>query len=302
MKAKIKSTLNHYLALILLFISIVFYGVYTGVQKQGLKEIENPFEFAAYTMIFSSLFLLPTAINQIRIKPKLLKNQKLWFILIFLSIATQFVALSLKLFGLKETTATTTGFISSFSSVFLVIYAVVLTREKLPKGFVWVISVMILGLILFRVNDNFEFQFGVGELLILAFINVTSISNALVKNFTKQFSPYLLSFGRMFFAIPFLVAAALLNDVELSLPKLFNFWPILAGFLFAVRNLTLFLAIERTRLQNVAIINILAPVITFSYSFVFLDETLGWIQTLGASIILLGAYLVVKVKQKEKKS
>lgn len=285
-----------YLAYLLLVISIILYGFYTGVQKQALELIQSPFEFAFYTMIFSSIFLFPGAAKKY-VNEKVKINKKFLIALVLMSIATQFVALSTKLFALQYTTATSVGFVSIFSSVFLTIYAVIITKEKLPKFFVPILILMSLGLVLFRFDLDLGINFGIGEFLALAFINITSIVNAFTKNFTKKYPPAILSFARMFFAIPFLgIAAHLTNGIHLDL--MFSIWPILAGLLFAGRNLTLYSAFKLTKLSNVAVINLFGPLVTFAYAYVFLEEELSVIQMLGAGVILLGAWLVYLVKKK----
>ncbi|MCA9385967.1 DMT family transporter [Candidatus Dojkabacteria bacterium] len=285
-----------YTAAFLMCISIAFYGVYTGIQKQGLAIIQNPFEFAGYTMIYSSLFLFVPALSSIKKEP-IVVTKKFLAILVTLSLTTQFIALSLKLFALTFTTATSVGIVSSFASVILAIYAVIITKESLSKGFWGILTLMCVGLLLFNTefSNGVSFTFGTGELLVFLFINITSISNAFVKNFTKHYPPALLSFGRMFFAIPALLLTAYVTH-GLHLEYLFNPFAIGAGFLFAFRNLFYYMAIKLTKLSNIAIINIFTPVVTFIYAYIFIDERISFVQTIGFAFITMGAFLHVRDK------
>ncbi|MBT4124728.1 MAG: DMT family transporter [Candidatus Pacebacteria bacterium] len=295
--------IKKYLAYLLLLTSVFAHGLYTGIQKQGLQEVSTPIGFAFYSMVYCSVFLLPFAVSDFR-KTKDKKdifNKKTLISLFSISILSQFIALSLKLYALKLTTATNVGFIASFSAVTLVLYSVVLLKEKLPKRFFLVLTTMFLGFLLFRYEGNgLNMSFGLGETLVLIFIFVTSFSNSLAKiTMNNKTSPFITSFARPFFATFFLGLTTYLMG-DFSVNNLFSFWPILAGFMFAARIVTLYSGLNLTRLSNVAIFNTLAPLITFSYSFIFLKETLNPIQMMGAFIMLSGAYGMAWIKKNKK--
>jgi drug/metabolite transporter (DMT)-like permease len=294
--------MKKYLAYILILISVFVYGTYTGIQKQGLQIINNPIAFAFYTMIYCSLFLMPFALYSFfKLKNKKdILNKSTVFSLFSISFLSQFLAISLKLYALNMTSATSVAFIASFSSVTLSIYSVLLLKEKLPKKFFAVLLFMCFGLALFRYKgQGFEFGFGLGELLALVFISLTSLSNSLAKlTMNKHTPPFITSFGRMIFAVPLLGFVVLLNG-SFKINHLFSVWPVLAGIIFATRVITLYSGVNLTKLSNVAVFNIFAPIVTFAYAFLMLGEKLNYIQLVGGTIIIIGAYLMILIKKKE---
>lgn len=289
-----------YAAAILMVLSIIFYGLFTGVQKDGLRYVDNPFEFACYTMLFSSILLFPFIIKPLRKNPKQLFNRRNMSNLILLALAVQVLAASLKLFALKETTATSVGFVASFSSVFLTIYAVIINKEKLPKGFILALLIMVFGLVLFKTNANLTVVFGIGEILTLIFINITSSANAVSKKLVNFSSPFVLSFGRLFFAIVPLAVLTYLTGDSLDLSSMFSKYTVLAGLLFGMRVMLLYMAISITKVHNIAVFNVLGPLVTYLYAFTFLGERLESIQFIGALIIILGGFIIYKIKLIEK--
>lgn len=280
--------------------SVFAYGIYTGIQKQGLEVIGNPISFAFYTTCYCLLFLFPLALfrfNKIEDKQGILAKSNLisFFSVAFLS---QFAATIIKLKALSLVNATTVGFMTSFSSVILSLFSVVLLREKLPRKFFSVLLFMSLGLALFKYEGSgFSFMFGLGELLTLVFISLSALSSSVVKLTTnRKISPVFISFGRMLFALPLLGLATYLGEGFKS-GYLFSIWPLMAGLLYSVRITTLYGGMSLIKLSSVAIFNVFAPIITFAYGFVVFGERLNLVQMLGAVIILGGAYFMVLIRR-----
>ncbi len=294
-----------YFAYLLIIISVIAYGSYTGIQKDGLQIVSQPIAFAFYTMVYCSLFLLPFAVYEIATTKhkKHIFSKKTLLPLLLISFLQQFLALLMKLFALTLTTATSVGFITSFSSVTLSIYAVVLLKEKLPKSFFAVLGVMCLGLALFKQKSgSIGLNIGWGEIIMFVFITLTSLSNTIAKmTMSKQVPPFITSFGRAFFATPLLGLLTIATG-NFQINHLFSFWPAVAGIVFGFRIVTLYSAVNMTKLSNVAVFNTFVPLITFSYAFLFLGESLNSIQTIGALIILVGAFLMIEIKKNKKKS
>lgn len=291
-----------YFAFPLIFVSVLVYGAYTGIQKQGLEVVINPTSFAFYTMVYCSLFIFPFAAYELikgSAKLKYLGKMNILLPLVSISLISQFFALQLKLYALTFTTAGSVGLLASFSSVTLSIYSVLLLKEKLSKNFFLVLIMMCFGLALFKFTPGAGFSFGLGELLVLVFICLVSLSNSIAKlSMNKKVPPYITSFCRAFFATPLLGFIVVLTG-NFSIDHLFSFWPIFAGFIFAVRIVTLYSGMNLTRLSNVAVFNVFVPLVTFAYAYLFLGEKLHVIQIIGALIVLVGTYELYLQKKKQ---
>ncbi len=286
------------LAFVLILLSTIAYGSYTGIQKQGLGVISSPVEFAFYSMVYCSLFISPFAIRAFIKDRKKHSIKKMWPILTIVPFF-QFITLGMKLLALTFTTATSVGFITSFSSVTLTLYAVWFLKEKLPKYFFLVLFLMCIGLALFKQKTGaFGLNFGIGELIMFVFIFFTSLSNTVAKMMmNKDISPFVAAFSRIFFSIPFFAVATLVTH-NFSMHRMLSIWPMLAGGFFSVRLMTLYSAASLTKMSNLAIVNLIVPIMTFAYAFMFLGERLNFIQMLGAGIIVLGGYLMAVIKGK----
>lgn len=291
-----------YLAYVLIIFSVLVYGIYTGVQKQGLRVVSNPISFAFYTTCYCLLFLFPLAlVSFFKTKQrKQIFNKSNLTAFCSVAFLSQFAATIIKLKALSLVNATTVGFMTSFSPLILSIFAVIFLKEKLNKNFFIAMLLMSVGLTLFKYEGGrFNFTLGWGEILTLIFISLSALSSTIVKISTnKHVSPFIISFGRMLFAIPMLGLAVYFGE-GFNFNHLFSFWPFMAGLLFSARISSLYGGVSLIKLSNVAIFNVFAPLITFAYSFIVFGEKLNLIQMLGASIILAGAYLMASIKQKK---
>ena len=297
---KIFSKYKKHLAYFLILISVSVYGIYTGVQKQALQIIENPIAFAFYTMVYCSIFLFPFALTSYlkTDKKKEIFTKSNLLALFAISFISQFIAINLKLYALTLSSATSVALIASFSSVILSIYSVILLKEKLPKNFFTILLLMCFGLALFKSKgQGIAISFGWGELLTLIFISLTSLSNSIAKlTMNKKIPPFIASFGRMIFATPLLGLVVYFSG-NFNSQDLFSIWPLLAGLIFSTRVITLYSGVSLTKLSNVAVFNIVGPVITFLYAFLFLGEQLSIPQLIGGLIILFGTYLMIMLKK-----
>ena len=296
-------TMKKYFAYILILVGVVAYGIYTGIQKQGVQFITDPIAFAFYMMVYCSLFILPFAVYSfIKLKDKrIVLNKPIISYLILISLLTSFLGLIMKLHALTLTSATSIAFITSFSSIALSIFSVLILKEKLPKKFFVILLFMCFGLALFRYKgQGFEFTFGLGEMLALIFTSLASLANSIAKLvMNKKIPPFITSFGRMIFAVPVLGIIVWLNG-SFDKNQLFSIWPILTGFLFAARSITFYSGVNLIKLSNVAVFSVFAPLVTFTYAFIVLGEKLNYIQLIGGFIILTGAYLIALIKRNKR--
>ncbi len=292
---------DSYFAYFLLFISYAIFGIYHPVQKQGLDSGYTPIEFAAASMFFASILLMPFAFREYK-KHKLKINKKVIYEFLLLGFLATVLAPLLKLYGLFLTSANNVALITATSGIFITIIAYLLFKEKMPNYFPPVIIFMSWGIFLFKTPsfNNFS-SFGIGDLCVFSFVIVISLSTNLAKKYMIKFPSILISSARLLFGLPLLFLLYFLF-FEFNITRLFSFWPILAGFLFVLRVSTYYHALKIINIKEVALFAIVSPIITFAYSFLLFGETLNLIQIVGVLIVFLGIYIHVVMKSKTKKN
>lgn len=293
---------NTYFAYALLLFSSALFGIYHPVQKQGLDSGYNPVEFAFASMFFCALFLIPFAFRDI-VKHNIRFQKKDVCEFLLLGFLATALGLLLKLYGLSLTSANNVALITATSGVFLSILAYLVLKESLPKYFFLILLFMSFGLFLFK-TGSFELNsFGMGDFLTMSYVIVLALATTLAKKYMLVFPSTIISSMRIIFGLPFLFVFYILF-FEFNPLIFFSFWAVLAGFIFAVRVLSYYHAISLINLSDVAVFVIIAPIVTFAYSFFFFGESLNVVQIVGVIIVFVGIYvhLRMKAKLREKKS
>jgi drug/metabolite transporter (DMT)-like permease len=207
----------------------------------------------------------------------------------------------LKLWGLMYTTATNAGFIMSLSSLAAVFFAFFLLREKASKGFYIVALVMIFGVYLVATGGE-KILPQKGDLIILGVAFLIGFMQIYGKKVLKKLSVIETAFGRSVFGMIFLgfMIPVFAPAGFSTIPNVWVLLLVLAnGFTFSGSILFFYKALQQEGASNAGMFAMLIPVLTAILGFFLLGERLSAIQLIGGGIIVVGSFLISRIKVKQ---
>jgi len=201
-----------------------------------------------------------------------------------------FVGIWLQGLGMERTSASNAGFITSLN--ILIVYAVELLyyRRKYGHEFALAVILSIVGMYLMA-GGSYESR--IGDLLVLAGAFFWAFHVLAADSFSKRFSILDLVFVQ--YAITAALGLALSSQSILSLNWL-EFLAILLYLATVCSILVGFLQLEgqsRTTASRAALVYSLEPVFAAAFSYLMLGESLGFVQLVGAALIV--ASLIVSL-------
>lgn len=147
------------LDILLVVVTMIWGSTFLIVQKT--VQLSGPFTFLALCFGVGSLTLAITFRKRLRH----LTRKELFagmFIGLFL-----FAGYALQTTGLQFTTSSKAGFITGLYVPLVPVFSWLILRQKPTRGAVIGIGLSVIGLILLSINNQFNFEFGLGEALIL---------------------------------------------------------------------------------------------------------------------------------------
>jgi len=287
---------------VLAVLTAIISGFAIFANKIFIVDLDPVIFTAVRAMIIGLLFFI-IASFQTKFNYKQFKKVP-WKYLLAIGIIGGGLAFLLFFTGLKETTGGRAAFLHKTLPLYVTVLAFLFLKEKIGRKQLAALALMVIGVvIMFSANINPSIlwtdpQFG-DALIILATI-LWGAENVLArKAMLMKETNFVVTFGRMFFGALFLFGAVLLMGkldllFQLQLHQVFNLLAstaILFGFV-----LTYYWSIKYINVSKASSILLLAPVITLLLGVSFLGEPAPPLQLLGSAVILVGAFLILKVK------
>jgi drug/metabolite transporter (DMT)-like permease len=297
MKAKIQQ----YEVLLLIILGALLGGGITTFTKIGLRTF-TPISFTLLRYIFASLIILPLLIRE-RKNLNLDKIKPLIFVsLLMVANVTLFI------FGVKYTTAIISQTLYAAVPLTAAIITFFLLKERLGSkkeiglliGFLGVMIIILLPLIGKNVNSGNL----LGNLIVFSAVISFSFYSVLSKKLHNYYSPVvitstfiIMTLIVMLIALPFDKIAIL----SLSQITFYNLLPVIyVGVLgTAVTYLIFQFAIKKATPIVASLTLYLQPVFTIVWASILLGEKLTAGFVAGASLALVGVYIVTNAKSGE---
>jgi drug/metabolite transporter (DMT)-like permease len=286
---------------LLAIITALFSGLAIPMNKLFVVDLD-PTVFTAIRglvigIIFYIIFLFEC--NSI---PK--KSKINWKYLLSIAIIGGSFAFLLFFTGLKLTTAGRGAFLHKTLPFYVTILAFLFLREKINKKQILALFIMLLGTILIYFDQIKPAEFwlnpSLGDLLIIGATILWAIESVIAKKaMIKGDSNYIVSFARMFIGAIILFAIIILQDkmnllFSLTLQQVINIavsTAILFGYVFCW-----YYSIKMINVSKASTLLLLAPIISLILGVLIFNEPVPNLQLFGSLLILIGAYLVIKVK------
>jgi drug/metabolite transporter (DMT)-like permease len=292
-----KETFGTFLAIV----TALFSGLAIPMNKLFVVDLD-PTVFTAIRgliigIIFYIIFLFEGKSN-----PK--KSKIHWKYLLSIAIIGGSFAFLLFFTGLKLTTAGRGAFLHKTLPFYITILAFIFLREKVNKKQALALFIMLLGTVLIYFDQIEPAEFwlnpSMGDLLIIVATILWAIESIIAKKaMINGDSNYIVSFARMFIGSIILFAIIILQDkmnllLSLTLQQTINIvvsTAILFGYVFCW-----YYSIKMINVSKASTLLLLAPIISLIFGVLIFNEPAPNLQLLGSLLILIGTYIIVKVK------
>jgi drug/metabolite transporter (DMT)-like permease len=293
-----KETLGTFLAIVTAFIS----GLAIPLNKIFVVDLD-PTVFTAVRALFIGIIFLIIVSFQSKFDYKKFKKVP-WKYLLVIGIVGGSFAFLIFFTGLKLTTAGRGAFLHKTLPLYITLFAFLFLREKVSQKQVFALLIMIIGtFIIYSATispSEFWLNPSLGDFLVIGATILWAIESTIArKAMIKRESNFVVSFARMFFGAIILFAIVILQDklsllFALTLQQIVNLTVsivILFGYVFCW-----YWSIKLINVSKASTLLLLAPVISLILGVFLFSEPTPFLQLLGSALILVGAYLVIKVR------
>jgi len=293
-----KETLGTILAVIAALIS----GLAIPVNKIFVIDLDSTV-FTAVRLLFIGIIFFILVSFQSNSKQKKFKKVP-WKYLLAIAIIGGSFAFLMFFTGLKLTTAGRGAFLQKSLPLYIAIFAFLFLKEKISQKQAFALLTMSIGTILIYSTTINPSEFwtnpSLGDLLVIGATILWAIENTIAKKvMIEGESNFVISFARMFMGGVILFAIVIIQNkvgllLVLTTQQIINLTisiAVLFGYVFSW-----YWSIKLINVSKASTILLLAPVISLIFGVLIFNEPTPNLQLLGSALILIGTFIVVKVK------
>ena len=281
-------------------LAAIFIGISVIAGAEASKQI-NPVAVACISLILSVIFLIPLSFilrERIKIKELIRKNLKNATANMLLRSVLGNIFLYL---GFSLTSAIKAVFLLGFEPAFVVIIGFILLKEKISLKQIILIFLIIAGAFLLSTNGRWDIfsTAQIGDLLIIIALFLFACSYIPAQDVVKKTNSATLTVfsnlvgGLILIPIAFIVFNVNVQSLNLTHSVLILIFA--NTILFSVFGLFCFYnALKSTKKWIVSSLLQLAPIPGAIIAYIWLGDTLNFVQLVGAGIILVSSYLIAR--------
>jgi len=291
-----KETAGTILALFTAFIS----GLAIPANKLFVVDLDPTVFTAVRALIIGIVFY---ALASFQSKRKKFKKVP-WKYLLAIAVIGGSFAFLLFFSGLKLTTGGRAAFFHKTLPFYITIFAFLFLKEKVSQKQALALVLMLIGCTLIYFTKISPSAFwsdpSLGDLLVVGATVLWAVESTIArKAMIKGGSNFVVSFARMFIGGIILFAIVILQDkmgllLALTTQQIINLTisiAILFGYV-----LGWYWSIKLINVSKASTLLLLAPVISLILGIIIFSEPVPNLQLLGSALILIGAYIAVKVR------
>lgn len=271
--------------------SAALFGSISTIAKPVLDSV-NPILLSSLVYLIAALVFTPIA-RQTQLK-KLTKKH--YLLILATSVGGATIAPVMFFFGLTQTTASDTSLLANGETVFSILFALLIFKERLkPVGYV-AIGLVLLGMFIVTTNLQFDksmFTIDSGNLLVIGSTILWGFDNNICKIITKHVPVSKLV------QIRSLIGGSILFLIVLALGIPFNIQPtqvisivILGVFGFALSIYLYWYSMNRIGVVKASSIVSLSAAFGLLLAAIFLNETISIYQLIAIGIMLFGIHFM----------
>ncbi|HJU78900.1 MAG TPA: DMT family transporter [Nitrososphaeraceae archaeon] len=275
--------------------AILFGGVST-IGKPIVSTVD-PLLLSAIIYLIAGLFFTPLAA---RTSSKI--TRKTFFLIVVSAVSGAAIAPIIFFQGLKMSTAADTALLANGETVFSILFALLIFRERLkPVGYI-AVTLILSGVFLVTTNLDFNssiFSLNVGNVLVILATCIWGFDNNICKIIARQIHISKLIQLKALIGGTILIGMAIISGIPFSIHSE-QLIPIilLSVFGFAI-SLYLYLhSIKRIGVIKASSLLSLSAVFGVIFAIIFLRESINVNQIIAISVMIFGVHLMYTYEKK----
>lgn len=284
-------------AKIILLVITVIWGINTPVAKIGLMFLP-PMVYNACRLVIAAILSLAILFISKSYKPMPMEDLKK---IATIGIVGFFINQLLFIFGLSQTTAGNSALVLATLPVEVALVNRIFKIEAISRRMTVGIITGLLGVFLIVLGSGKELSlFGphlIGALLLLIAQFCYAYYTVFIKELNVRYSTYqIFTYVMVINAVLFsVIALPELKSTEWNLISKVAVYSIFFSSIFALvmANMVWIWIVGRLGSTKASLSQYFCPVVSITFAWVYLDETFGVLQFIGAVVILLGLYLTL---------
>lgn len=275
---------------LLLFLGCVW-GSSFLLMKLGLKGV-NPIQMGSLRILFAAFFLILVGFKEI---PKIPSFK--WKYIALTSMFGTFLPVYLFAVALSKIDGSLSSILNSLTPLFALVFGILFFKVDVQRRQIFGVIIGFVGcilLILFGNDDNSSENYYYALLIVLASI-FYGINVNLIKKYLSDLKPLTISTGNFVIMLfPALVVLFFSDFFEIAheakvLTSL-GYIAILGIVGTGFSNILFFRLIQMSSPVFASSVTYLIPVVAILLGYFVMDETLTFVQGIGAFVVLLGVY------------
>jgi len=276
----------------MIVLAAFFYAIYLIVNRSYLVDGLSPLNFACGSGISAAFFSLVFLIFSKKIEEVKRLDRKDLTRIFILGLSVGFFFRLILFFGQSLTTATNAGFLLRIAPLFALIFGYIFMREFITKKHVLMMLIMLFGVYLLTTEGKLTLNLG----------DILLISGGVIVGFDQAFSRKMMKKG---IAPDVLTSLTMITGGTLLylFVIIFSSFSLLGWEIYLLSGLLIFLSVfarnlglRHIKASIASSILLLNPVFTAIMGIGLLHEEITLLQLLGGIIILLGGYLIIRIK------
>lgn len=280
-----------------ILISVICAGITSIIARLAYASGEiNPLSYSMNVLLITIIFF--SAFTVLRKEPIRGFSKPIWLRLFVLSILATAVGMGIYFMGINYTTAINTSFITRLQVPFTAMFAFFMIGDRLTRRQIWATILMLTG--------GYSIMFGF-DLIVPNFGDLLILSSSVLFGFTHTYfkkelahevSLFTVLFYRSWIGVGLLAISVFIALREVAFQALTTVphFVVLQAAAYSFYVYGLYYGIKKIGPGPTTIFFLIAPLITVSLAFIVLKETMVATQGIGAALILMGSYLIIKNK------
>ena len=277
-------------------VAAVLFGCVSTIGKPILSTID-PLLLSSIIYLIAGLFFTPSSV---RVSSKVTK--KYFFLIIISAISGAAIAPFVFFQGLKMSRAADTALLANGETVFSILFALLIFRERLrPVGYI-AVTLILIGVFLVTTNLDFHssiFSLNIGNVLVILSTIIWGFDNNICKIIARQIHISRLIQLKALIGGIILIGTVIISGIPLNIHSEQIIPIILLGVLGFAISLYLYLhSIKRIGVIKASSLLSLSAVFGLIFAVLFLRESIGINQVIAISVMIFGIHFMYMYEKK----
>lgn len=287
---------NYLQGVTLSLIASVSLGIVGIVDKVGILQSSNPFNFSYQSLFFSLIFtIIFTLIYFKRLPVNEVKNLSVssWGLIFLIGIFASGIFILLRFIGLTQSTGTFATLSQIITSALTAIFAWIMLRERLSGSFWVLFVVIILSMYFVSVGSLTLGNIKPGDSYILFGTLFLALANIFSRLAVQKVDPVLLTLGRFIVGFVFLLIFSPLLINNHGIFDSFTIWAAISGLLWTTMIIVFNFALKKIGVTLTTSLLMVSPVITMALEYSLLGYHFTLVQVIAALAVVTGGIAVI---------